>query len=137
MLEYFKENWIAIVALLLSVITLLKDSIKDYKKNKKQVNESKKAMITISYINKQLIISNKGKSIAREIEVFVDGEEIKKNSVPFGAYAKNIDFSMLSPGNSIGIKILMTLEMKRNYKILVKWKDESSEENIIEDVINI
>ena len=62
MREYLTNNWIAILALAISVIALLKDIIKDIiQKNKETIN-NRKAIITVRIINKELIISNIGKS---------------------------------------------------------------------------
>lgn len=65
MKEYLANNWIAILALAISIIALLKDIIKDIIQKKKEDTNNKKAIITARIINKELIISNIGKSDAR------------------------------------------------------------------------
>ena len=136
MWDFIKENWIALVALLISIIGFFKDNIKDIIsmcKNKK-INNS--AVIAISYINEKLIISNKGKANARDIKIYVDNEEIIKNSL-FSPFARDMDFSLLTAGNSFGIKHIKYMGMKRNFNIKVKWKDNNSDTNSFEDIINL
>lgn len=135
MWDFVEKNWISLVALIISIISFFKDNIKDiikYQKNKK-TNET--AKITVSYINDKLIISNKGLSNAKNIRVYIDNIEIE-HSTMFAAYARNIDFSLLTSGNSIGIRSVKSMGSKTNYKIKVKWEDKKSKNNEIEDVIN-
>ncbi len=65
----------------------------------------------VSFINEKLIISNKGKSNARNIKIYIDDKEIQKSET-FGAYAQNMDFSLLTTNNSIGIKSIIHMEQK-------------------------
>lgn len=135
MKEYLIQNWIAILALIISIITLFKDIINDViKKHAENIN-SKKAIINCRIINKELIISNIGKSAARNIQVLIDNIEINKSL--FAVDAKQKDFSLLTPNNSIGIKYIRTLETKRNYKIRIIWEDDYSNNNFKDDVINL
>lgn len=136
MWEFIKDNLISLIALVISIVGFFKDNIKDIIsvcKNKK-INNS--AVITISYINEKLIISNKGKSNAKNIQIYVDDEDIIKSSL-FSPFAREMDFSLLTPGNSFGIKHIKHMEMKRNFNIKVKWTDNHSENNNFEDVINL
>ena len=55
MKEYLANNWIAILALAISIIALLKDIIKDIIQKKKEDTNNKKAIITARIINKELI----------------------------------------------------------------------------------
>ena len=117
MREYFINNWIAILALVISVIALLKDIIKDViQKNEEAIN-NRKAIITARIINKELIISNIGKASAKNIQILVDDKEI--NQSLFGAFSRQKDFSLLTSNNSIGIKYIDGLDTKRNYKIKI------------------
>lgn len=135
MREYLTNNWIAILALAISVIALLKDIIKDIiQKNKETIN-NKKAIITARIINKELIISNIGKSSAKNIQILVDDKEI--NQSLFGAFSRQKDFSLLTSNNSIGIKYINGLDTKRNYKIKIMWEDDYSKNNVKEDIINL
>ena len=135
MREYLTNNWIAILALAISVIALLKDIIKDIiQKNKETIN-NRKAIITVRIINKELIISNIGKSSAKNIQILVDNKEI--NQSLFGAFSRQKDFSLLTSNNSIGIKYINGLDTKRNYKIKIMWKDDYSKNNVKEDIINL
>ena len=102
-------------------------------KNKK-INNS--AVITVSYINEKLIISNKGKSNATDIEIYIDEEDITKSGL-FAPFARDMDFSLLTPGNSFGIKHIKYIGMKRNFNIKVKWKDNNSKNNYVQDLINL
>ena len=135
MKEYLANNWIAILALVISIIALLKDIIKDIIQKKKEDTNNKKAIITARIINKELIISNIGKSDARNIQIFIDDEEINKSL--FGAFSRQKDFSLLTNNNSIGIKYIDGLDTKRNYRIKIMWEDDYSKKNIKEDVINL
>lgn len=135
MKEYLINNWIAILALLISVIALLKDIINDITKKNKETTNDKKAIITAKIINKELIISNIGKASAKNIQILVDDEEI--NQSLFGPFSKQKDFSLLTSNNSIGIKYMTALDTKRNYKIKIMWEDEYSKKNVKEDVINL
>ena len=106
-------------------------------------NENYKGLVIIeneyndvSFINEKLIISNKGKSNARNIKIYVDDKEIQKSET-FGAYAQNMDFSLLTTNNSIGIKSIIHMGTKRNFRIKLIWDDDNSKNNITEDVINI
>lgn len=135
MREYLTNNWIAILALVISVIALLKDIIKDIiQKNKENIN-NRKAIITARIINKELIISNIGKSSAKNIQILVDDKEI--NQSLFGAFSRQKDFSLLTSNNSIGIKYINGLDTKRNYKIKIMWEDDYSKNNVKEDIINL
>lgn len=135
MIKYLIDNWIAILALFISIVTLLKDLIMDYKKRSKEKIENKKAIIVVKIINKELIISNIGKSSAKNMKILIDDKEI--NQTVFGAFSRNMDFSLLTANNSIGIRYVEVMNMKRNYNIKVKWEDKYSKNNIIEDVINL
>ena len=135
MKEYLANNWIAILALVISIIALLKDIIKDIIQKKKEDTNNKKAIITARIINKELIISNIGKSNAKNIKIFIDDEEINKSL--FGAFSRQKDFSLLTNNNSIGIKYIDGLDTKRNYRIKIMWEDDYSKKNIKEDVINL
>lgn len=135
MREYLTNNWIAILALAISVIALLKDIIKDIiQKNKETIN-NRKAIITARIINKELIISNIGKSSAKNIQILVDDKEI--NQSLFGAFSRQKDFSLLTSNNSIGIKYINGLDTKRNYRIKIMWEDDYSKNNVKEDIINL
>lgn len=136
MWQYIKENWIALVALGISVISFFKDNINEFIKCKQAKNEEKKAKICISFINKKLIISNKGKSCARNVRIYVDDDEIQDNPM-FGVYAKDMDFSLLTPLNSYTISGIMYISRKTNYQITVKWDDDNAQDNIVKDIINI
>ena len=74
MWDFIKDNWIALVALIISIIGFFKDNIKDIIKvcKNKKINNS--AVISVSYINEKLIISNKGKSNAMNIHIYIDNE---------------------------------------------------------------
>lgn len=135
MKEYLADNWIAILALVISIITLIKDIIKEIINKNKEIINDKKAQITARIINKELIISNVGRSSAKNIKILIDDKEI--NHSIFGAFSKQKDFSLLTSNNSIGIKYISGLETKRNYKIKIIWEDEYSKENIKEDIINL
>ncbi len=135
MKEYLANNWIAILALAISIIALLKDIIRDIIQKKKEDTNNKKAIITARIINKELIISNIGKSNAKNIKIFIDDEEINKSL--FGAFSRQKDFSLLTNNNSIGIKYIDGLDTKRNYRIKIMWEDDYSKKNIKEDVINL
>lgn len=135
MKEYLINNWIAILALIISIIALLKDIIKDIIKERKRLINDKKAIITTRIINKELIISNIGKSSARNIKILIDNKEI--NQSVFGAFSKQKDFSLLTSNNSIGIKYIDGLGIKRNYKIKIMWEDDYSKSNFKEDIINL
>ena len=52
-------------------------------------------------------------------------------------FAKQIDFSLLTSQNSIGIKHLEYMGMQTNYKIKVIYDDENKKNNEVEDVVNI
>lgn len=135
MKEYLINNWIAILALVISMIALFKDIIKDLLQNNKEKTNNKKAIINARVINKELIISNIGKASAKNIQILIDDEEINKTL--FGPFSRNIDFSLLTTNNSIGIKYMVGLDTKRNYKIKIMWEDDFSKNNVKEDVINI
>ena len=135
MIKYLINNWIAILALIISVITLLKEIINDIiQKNKETIN-NRKAIITVRVINKELIISNIGKASAKNIQILVDDKEI--NQSLFGAFSRQKDFSLLTINNSIGIKYTCGLNTKRNYKIKIMWEDDYSKNNVKEDIINL
>ena len=136
MMNFIKENWISLLALAVSIVALFKDIIKDlitYKVNKK---EKLQAEIKIKYINKKIIISNYGKSSATDLRIFIDDTPIMEHNV-FKVYADNIDFSLLTSNNSIGIKHLEYMGIKPNYKVKVIYNDEHKKDNMVEDVINI
>lgn len=135
MKEYLVDNWIAILALIISLVALLKDIIKDViNRNNEKIND-KKAKITARIINKELIISNIGRADAKNIKILIDDMEI--NQSIFGPFSRQKDYSLLTSNNSIGIKYVVGLETKRNYKIKIMWEDEYSKENIKEDIINL
>lgn len=136
MWDFIKDNSISFIALIISIIGFFKDNIRDIIsafKNKK-INNS--AVITVSYINEKLIISNKGKSNATDIEIYIDEEDITKSGL-FAPFARDMDFSLLTPGNSFGIKHIKYIGMKRNFNIKVKWKDNNSKNNYVQDLINL
>lgn len=133
--EYLINNWIAILALVISMIALLKDIIKDILQNRKEKTNNKKAIITARIISKELIISNIGKASAKNIQILIDDKEI--NQTLFGPFSRNIDFSLLTTNNSIGIKYIDGFDTKRNYKIKIMWEDNFSKNNVKEDIINI
>lgn len=135
MKNYLSNNWIAILALAISIIALLKDIIRDIIQKKKEDTNNKKAIITARIINKELIISNIGKSNAKNIKIFIDDEEINKSL--FGPFSRQKDFSLLTNNNSVGIKYIDGLNTKRNYKIKIMWEDDYSKKNVKEDVINL
>lgn len=135
MKNYLANNWIAILALSISIIALLKDIIKDIIQKEKEDTNNKKAIITARIINKELIISNIGKSNAKNIKIFIDDEEINKSL--FGPFSRQKDFSLLTNNNSVGIKYIDVLNTKRNYKIKIMWEDDYSKNNVKEDVINL
>lgn len=135
MKEYLSNNWISILALIISLIALLKDVFKDIITKHKENVDNKKAKITSRIINKELIISNVGKSSARNIEIWIDGKEIDESI--FGIFSRQKDFSLLTSNNSIGIKYMESLDIKRNYKIKICWEDDFSKNNTKEDVINL
>ena len=135
MKDYLANNCIAILALIISIITLLKDIIRDIIQKKKEDINNKKAIITARIINKELIISNIGRSNARNIKIFIDDKEIDKSL--FGAFSKEKDFSLLTSNNSVGIKYIDGLNTKKNYKIKIMWKDDYSKKNVKEDIINL
>lgn len=135
MKEYLINNWIAILALIISLISLLKDIIKDIIKKNKETANNKKAIITSRIINKELIISNIGKSSAKNIKIFIDDKEIDQSI--FGVFSRQKDFSLLTSNNFIGIKYIDDLNTKRSYKIKIFWEDDFSKNNSKEDVINL
>lgn len=136
MWSFIKENWISLIALIISIIGFFKENIKDILIHKKNKKEEKSAKITISYINNKLIISNKGKSNAKNVKIYIDNIEIEHSNA-FSTFAKNMNFSILTPNNSFGIKSIISLGNKRNFNIKVEWEDDNSKNNCIEDVINI
>ncbi len=135
MLKYIANNWMALLALLISLLALFKDILKDIISYRNKKKELKKAEIKIRYINKQLIISNYGKAAAKNIKIFIDDKSIFDNTL-FNVYAKEMNFSILTPGNSFGIKHVEVLGMEVNYKIKVIYDDESKDNNVVEDIIN-
>lgn len=136
MWDFIKENWIALIALLISIIGFFKDNIKDIIKHHKNKKMSKSAKITTSYINEKLIISNKGQSDARNLRIYIDDIEIEHSNM-FSAFARNMDFSLLTPNNSIPIKSIITMGTKRSFKIRIKWEDDNKTDNEMNDIINI
>lgn len=135
MKEFLIENWIALLSLLLSIIALLKDLIKElfnYMVNKK---EKSSAIITINYINDKLIISNKGMHIACNIRIYIDNIDIMEHP-NFCVYAKSMDLSYLSSGSSISFKPLLTLSSKRAFTVSVMY-DDSKSDCVVENIINI
>ncbi len=136
MWDFIKENWMSLTALIISVVGFFKDNIKDIIIHNKTKKEDKSAKLMVSFINEKLIISNKGKSNARNIKIYIDDKEIRKNET-FGAYAQNMDFSLLTTNNSIGIKSIIHTETKRNFRIKLIWEDDNSKNNVTEDMINI
>ena len=135
MKEYLVDNWIAILALIISLVALLKDIIKDVINKNNEIANDKKAKITARIINKELIISNIGRADAKNIKILIDDREI--NQSIFGPFSKQKDYSLLTSNNSIGIKYVIGLETKRNYKVKIMWEDEYSKDNIKEDIINL
>lgn len=91
MWDFIKENWMSLIALIISIIGFFKDNIKDIIQHFKTKKETKSAKITISYINEKLIISNKGQANARNVKILVDDVEIEHSSA-FAAFARNMDF---------------------------------------------
>lgn len=136
MWDFIKENWMSLTALIISVVGFFKDNIKDIIIHNKTKKEDKSAKLMVSFINEKLIISNKGKSNARNIKIYIDDKEIQKSET-FGAYAQNMDFSLLTTNNSIGIKSIIHMGTKRNFRIKLIWEDDNSKNNVTEDVINI
>lgn len=137
MYEFIKENWISLIALIISIIGFFKDNIKEIISHSKTKKENKSAKLTVSYLNQKLIISNKGKANAKNIKIFIDDTEIQ-NSHNFGVFARKMDFSLLTPNNSFAIKSFFSLNDKKlNFKVRVIWEDENSKNNESEDVINI
>ena len=136
MWDFIKENWMSLTALIISLIGFFKDNIKEVIIHNKTKKEDKSAKLTISFINEKLIISNKGKANARNVKIYIDDKEVQKSET-FGAYAQNMDFSLLTANNSIGIKSIVHMSSKRNFRIKVTWEDDNSKNNITEDVINI
>ena len=136
MIKFIQENWISLIALSISLIALFRDLFKDFINNQKKKKENKKAVIKISYINKKIVISNYGKCSAKNLRIYLDDIDIFE--IPeFSAFAKNIDFSLLTPDNSIGIKNIQHMQMKLNYKIKVIYDDNYKKNNIAEDIINM
>ena len=135
MKNYLIQNWIDILALIISFLGLFKDSVKDIYKSHKEKKEKKKAFITTRVINKQLNISNIGLCEARNIVILVDGEDI--NHSIFSAFSKNMDFSILKSNNTFSIRYIHSLDEKKNYKIRVEWEDDYSSNNFMEDIINL
>lgn len=136
MIEFLKSNWMSLLALAISLIALFKDLIKEliiYKKNKKNLKKSK---LAIKYINKRIIISNYGECTAKNIRIYIDETPILEHKV-FSVFAKQIDFSLLTSQNSIGIKHLEYMGMQTNYKVKVIYDDEIKKNNEIEDIVNI
>ena len=136
MWDFIKENWMSLIALIISIIGFFKDNIKDIIQHLKIKKETKSAKITISYINEKLIISNKGQANARNVKILVDDVEIEHSSV-FAAFARNMNFSLLSPNNSIGIKSIINMGTKCSFNIKVLWEDDNSKNNKTEDIINV
>lgn len=136
MWNFIKENWMSLIALVISIVGFFKDNIKDIIIHNKNKKEDRSAKLTVSFINEKLIISNKGKSNARNIKIYVDDDEIQKTST-FGAYAQNMDFSLLTTNNSVGIKSIVHMDTKRNFRIKLIWEDDNSKNNVIEDIINL
>ena len=54
MWDFIKENWMSLIALIISIIGFFKDNIKDIIQHFKTKKETKSAKITISYINEKL-----------------------------------------------------------------------------------
>lgn len=136
MIDFLKNNWMSLLALAISLIALFKDLIKEliiYQKNKKNLKKSK---ITIKYINKKIVISNYGECSAKNIRVYIDDTPILEHK-DFAVFAKQIDFSLLTSQNSIGIKHLEYMGMQTNYKIKVIYDDENKKNNEVEDIVNI
>lgn len=136
MWDFIKENWISLIALLISIIGFFKDNIKEIINYNKSKKNSKSAKISVSYINKKLIISNKGQSDARNLKIYIDDDEIEHSSI-FAAYARYMNFSLLTPNNSLSIQSVVSLGSKRDYKIKVKWEDDNKKDNEMNDIINI
>ena len=108
MWDLIKNNWIALVALIISIIGFFKDNIKDIIK----------------------VCKNK------KIHIYIDNENITESGL-FAPFARDMNFSLLTPGNSFGIKHIKHMGMKRNFNIKVTWEDNNSKNNFVEDVINV
>ena len=121
---------------IMAIVDFIKENIIGFSSFKKRRKQEKSAILSVAYINNKLIISNKGKANAEDIEVYIDGKEIIESRT-FGAHAQDIDFSILTPSNSIGIASAIDLGTKRNFKVKVIWKDKNSSENVINEVINL
>ena len=136
MRDFIKENWMSLTALIISIIGFFKDNIKEIIQHFKTKKETKSAKITISYINEKLIISNNGQANARNVKILVDDVEVEHSSA-FATFARNMDFSLLSPNNSFGIKSFINMGTKGSFNIKVLWEDDNSKNNKTEDIINI
>lgn len=136
MWDFIKNNWIALVALAISVLAFFKDIIRDAVNHNKSKKDSNSAKLTACFINKKLIISNKGQSDANNIKIYIDDHEIQ-NDAWFSPFAKEMDFSVLSPGNSITIGHISTFSTPSHFKIKLMWEDKNSKYNKFETVINI
>ena len=135
MKEFFVENWVALLSLLLSVLALFKDLIKEIFNYIAKQKEKGAANITINYINDKLIVSNKGLHYACNVKVYIDDIDIIKHPV-FGISAKSMDLSYLSSGSSFSFKPLLTLSSKKTYTVSVMY-DDSKSNRVVENIINI
>ncbi len=136
MKEFIENNWISLLALLISLIALFKDMIKDLIAYKNRKRDLKKAEIKISHINKKLIISNHGKAPARNIKIFINDKPIEEN-YHFNVYASRMDFSILTSNNSLGISYVQDFNMDTSYKVKVIYDDNLKNNNEVEDIINV
>ncbi len=117
-------------------VALFKDLIKELIVYEKKQKNLKKAKIVIKYINKRIVISNYGECSAKNIRVYIDDTPILEHK-DFSVFARQIDFSLLTSQNSIGIKHLEYMGMPTNYKIKVIYDDENKKNNETEDIVNI
>lgn len=62
MMNFIKDNWMSILAIIISLVALFRDLVKDFFVYKKQKKTSKKANIRIKYLNKKIVVSNYGES---------------------------------------------------------------------------
>lgn len=99
-------------------VALFKDLIKELIVYEKKQKNLKKTKIVIKYINKRIVISNYGECSAKNIRVYIDDTPILEHK-DFSVFARQIDFSLLTSQNSIGIKHLEYMGMPTNYKIKV------------------
>jgi len=130
-----EDNLIALTALAISILAFFKDSIKDFLSSKEKKEKHNQANLTTLTANKKLIISNKGLAKATNVRVYIDGEDITENSV---FSAKHLDYSIINPGNSVGIEYHVVLNMEKTYfNVQVYWDDKHKKNKIHENIINL